>query len=112
MEIVPYGIDDGKIKWAEKRVKAMRGALLELPAAVTGMKKASAALRKASKCCKAYSESSAMASLADSLDRTLADFEELSAGWDNDTNAIQMGIVNYRMGGTKDDVDQGSDRDV
>jgi len=95
--VTPYEIDAGKIAWATKRVKAMRGALNELPAVVTGINRASAAMKKAAKCCKAYPESTAMTSFAESLDRALADLKELFDGWNDDTNAIQLGIINYRM---------------
>ena len=54
-------------------------------------------MKKAAKCCKAYSESTDMNSVAESLDRLLADLKDLFEGWDDDTNAIQMGIINYRM---------------
>lgn len=95
-DVTPYDIDEKKLVWAQKRVKAMRSAMLEIPAALTALKKAKAAMEKAAKACKSQRESGTMTSIVtgiEGLHKILSDFNE---DWTNETNAIWLGVMDYQ----------------
>jgi len=93
----PYEIDKSKQAWAERRVFVLRRSIGETHEALTALKKAAAAMKKAAEGCKACPETSVMKSFEGSIRRVIEDLDEFCKDWESDANAIQLGIINYRM---------------
>lgn len=95
--LTPFPVNDQNIKWAEKRSKALRGALIEVPNAISALAKAGAAMKKATTSVKAYSEFPEMDSYEDSIRKLESDLEESRRKWEEAENALQLGIIKHRM---------------
>ena len=91
-----YKVDAKTIKWAEKKNRALRRAILEIPGAITSLKKANSAMKKASDACKDFPEGDVMGSYALDIGKILSFLTEDVEDWQNDADQIQLGIFNFK----------------